>query len=233
MKSLRTTIFKALTIAFITALIFASCKEKDGLTDESSLVVEYDSITDVRDGHVYKTVKIGNQTWLAENLAYLPQVNIPFDTSKTSPRYYVYDFKLKDTTAAKATDNYKKYGVLYNWYAAKTACPAGWHLPSEEEWNTLVEKLGGSYFAGKRMKSTAEWGSTATENTNISGFTALPGGYTNGGYFYYAGTYCGWWCSTVVSATEAKFTAVHNNSASVGTKTEHVGNGYAVRCIKD
>lgn len=83
------------------------------------------------------------------------------------------------------------------------------------------------------MKSATEWSSSTTENTNISGFSALPGGYTNGGYFYHIGTYCTWWCSTVVSATEAKFTAVHNNSASVGIKPEHIGNGYAVRCIKD
>lgn len=233
MKSPFTILFKTLAILFCCVLILSACKEKDGLTDESSLVVEYDSITDVRDGHVYTTVKIGNQTWLAENLAYLPLVNIPFDTSKTSARYYVYDFKLRDTTAAKATDNYKKYGVLYNWHAAKTACPAGWHLPSEEEWNTLVTKLGGSYFAGNRLKSATEWASSTTENTNISGFSALPGGYTTEGYFYYIGTYSAWWCSTGVSVTEAKFTAVYNNSASVVTKSEHVGNGYAVRCIKD
>jgi uncharacterized protein (TIGR02145 family) len=233
MKSFSTTISRALAITFCIISILSSCKEKDTLTDESSLVVEYDSITDTRDSHVYKTVKIGDQTWLAENLAYLPQLNIPFDTSKTSPRYYVYDFKLKDTTAAKETENYKKYGVLYNWPAAIKACPTGWHLPSEKEWNTLIDKLGGSYFAGNRLKSTTEWISSTTENTNISGFSALPSGYANGGYFYYIGTYCAWWCSTEVSVTESKIIAVYNNSSSIGAKTEHIGSGYPIRCIKD
>ena len=86
------------------------------------------------DGKTYKTVKIGNQWWMAENLAYLPSVG-PYDIqSVINPMYYVYDYLGTNVNEAKATENYRTYGVLYNWPAAKSACPIGWHLPSDEEW---------------------------------------------------------------------------------------------------
>jgi uncharacterized protein (TIGR02145 family) len=91
------------------------------------------TVTDVA-GNVYKTVLIGKQWWMAENLAYLPVVNLPTEESVTNPYYYVYDYIGEDVDAAKATDNYKTYGVLYNWTAAMAACPAGWHIPSDAEW---------------------------------------------------------------------------------------------------
>ena len=114
-------------------------------------------MVDARDNHVYKTVKIGEQTWMAENLAYLPVVNKP-ETAITcagEPFYYVWNYDGEDKAAAKNTDEYKMYGVLYNWYAAmnqqnatggdaeaipsgiKGICPDGWHLPSKAEWKKL------------------------------------------------------------------------------------------------
>lgn len=118
------------------------------------------TFTDARDGHVYKFVTIGTQSWMAENLAYLPVINVPANdvpTCDKDPQYFVLSYEGTDLAAAKQTQEYKKYGVLYNWYAAmnqKNAtgasadavpsgvqgiCPAGWHLPSKAEWKVLEE----------------------------------------------------------------------------------------------
>lgn len=117
-------------------------------------------MVDARDGRIYRTVTIGGQTWLAENLAYLPQVNNADESSRNDgsegqPFYYVFGYNGNDVAAAKATDAYKSYGVLYNWFAAmnepnaagadetaspsgvRGVCPEGWHLPSKAEWQEL------------------------------------------------------------------------------------------------
>jgi len=95
---------------------------------------------DNRDGKIYKSVKIGNQTWMAENLAYLPAVYPPEDNSFTDLRYYVYDYQGTDKEQAEQTENYKNWGVLYNAIAATqgNVCPDGWHLPSDDEWWILA-----------------------------------------------------------------------------------------------
>lgn len=118
------------------------------------------TFTDARDGHVYKYVTIGTQSWMAENLAYLPVINVPANdvpTCNKDPQYFVLSYEGSDLAAAKQTQEYKKYGVLYNWYAAMNqknatgasadaipsgvqgVCPAGWHLPSKAEWKILEE----------------------------------------------------------------------------------------------
>lgn len=115
-----------------------------------------DEMVDLRDNHVYRTVKIGEQTWMAENLAYLPFVNKPSATvDAVKPLCFVLNYDGEDVAAAKATEEYKKYGVLYNWYGAMNQedaqggnaeaapsgvqgiCPDGWHLPSKAEWKQL------------------------------------------------------------------------------------------------
>lgn len=111
------------------------------------------AFTDVRDGQVYRTVTIGARCWLAENLRYLPSVS-PISSrsllrlgrstphaSRTEPRYYVHGFRGSRVPGAKATAVFRQYGVLYNWPAAREACPAGWRLPSDEEWTQLAEHL--------------------------------------------------------------------------------------------
>jgi len=104
---------------------------------------------------VYKTVTIGEQVWMAENLAYLPSVVGPATQSGTEPYCYVYEYNGTNVTAAKATENYTTYGVLYNWPAAMAGtvssssnpsgvqgiCPPGWHLPSDDEWTELATFL--------------------------------------------------------------------------------------------
>jgi uncharacterized protein (TIGR02145 family) len=112
-----------------------------------------ETFTDLRDGATYRTVKIGGQRWMAENLKFLPSVS-PIASrsilrlgrcvehvSRTKPYHYVYGFRGTRVHAAKATACHVGYGVLYNWPAALAACPPGWHLPSDEEWTELVEYL--------------------------------------------------------------------------------------------
>ncbi len=126
-----------------------------GITAQSAITISLsDLFTDTRDGKAYKTVKIGDQVWFAENLAYLPEISkVKDDYSKTEPRYYVYDYTGTDIAEAKATANFQKCGVLYNWAAAggyeasnefdenhpdvQGPCPDGWHIPVASEWNEL------------------------------------------------------------------------------------------------
>ena len=120
---------------------------------------EYDAssntLKDSRDGKAYKTVKIGDQVWMAENLDY---------------------------ETGNAVCGEKEYmtlfGCLYSWDEAKTACPGGWHLPSQAEWNTLIEFVGDSATAGKILKATTTWSDKGhyKDGTDDYGFTALPGG---------------------------------------------------------
>lgn len=90
----------------------------------------------------YAFVVIGNQTWMAENLAWLSVVSPSGDGSSTLPYYYVYGYEDSSVDETKSSSNYSTYGVFYNWEAAKTACPIRWHLPSEDEWKILEVYLG-------------------------------------------------------------------------------------------
>ncbi len=118
-----------------------------------------DTLVDQRDGQKYFTVQIGNQCWMAENLAYLPSVSPSSAGSNTTPYYYVYDYQGTDVSTAKATVNYQTYGVLYNWAAAmdgepsnnnvpsgvQGVCPTGWHIPGDEEWKIPEGEVDSQY----------------------------------------------------------------------------------------
>lgn len=160
--------------------------------------VQADSFTDMRDGTTYNWVSIGNQVWMSENLAYLPVVSPSSDGSETSPFYYVYDYEGSSVNEAKATSNYATYGVLYNLEAAKTACPTGWRIPTDDEWKVLEKYLGmseadlnatgyrysGSVGGKLKEPGTLHWLRPNAGATNKIGFNALPGGsrYGSGGF---------------------------------------------------
>jgi uncharacterized protein (TIGR02145 family) len=181
----------------------------------------YGTVTDI-DANVYKTITIGTQTWMAENLRttkYNDDTPIPLVTDKTAwlylttPGYCWYD---NNEANFKTT-----YGALYNGYATNTGklCPNGWHVPSDVEWSTLTSFLGGEDAAGGKLKEIGEthWKSYISPNmgaTNESGFTALSGGYrTDLGFFYHLGSSYGyWWSSTIYS--------------SAGTWTRYMGTFY-------
>ncbi len=196
------------------------------------------SFTDTRDGTVYKTVTIGNQVWMAENLRYLPTVNHVADGSEDAAGsyYYVYGYDGTDVNAAKATSNYATYGVLYNWTAAVNSCPAGWHLPSDAEWTELTDYLGGRSVAGGKLKETGttHWLSPNTGATNETGFTALPGGGRyDDGTFLYIGYYGGWWSATDYDATEEWYRAMNYDDGFVNRDANGKEVGFSVRCVRD
>ncbi|MCK9499886.1 MAG: hypothetical protein GX793_00635 [Bacteroidales bacterium] len=194
-----------------------------------------DSFTDERDGNVYKIVQIGEQTWMAENLKYLPSVDGPTTGSYTNPHYYVYAYDGNDVDKAKSSEAYQTYGVLYNWTAALQACPSGWHLPSNEEWTQLTEFLGGEGVAGGKLKSTDSINQESPNAgaTNESGFNALLGGYRDyNGVFNYIKSYGFWYSASEYSSDYAWYRYLDNNNSNA-FKYYSKENGLSVRCIKD
>ena len=168
--------------------------------------------TDSRDNKVYRKVKIGGQTWMAENLNYAANSSVCYENN---------------------AENCAKYGRLYNWATAKTACPAGWHLPSDAEWTTLTDNVGGKDFAGTKLKSSAGWNENGN-GTNEHLFSALPGGYgRSDGDFSGAGSIGGWWSSTESAASNAWDRGMDYNDESVSRFSS--GESYlgSVRCVQD
>jgi uncharacterized protein (TIGR02145 family) len=222
-------------------------------------IIETGTLTDDRDGNSYRSVEIGNQVWMAENLKYLPSVaQVPDEQSYTDPLHYVHTYYGTDVNAAKATEEYLTYGVLYNWPAlmngeqssnnipsgVQGVCPAGWHVPSQAEWNELIVHLGGTDIAGGKLKETGglHWNSNVGA-TNETGFTALPGGallaYAEDGIIELPtftmlelGTY---WTTT--ERNEKIASAYILNSGDAGLyhldNWNSKGNGFSVRCIQD
>jgi uncharacterized protein (TIGR02145 family) len=206
------------------------------------------TIVDSRDGHVYKYVTIGTQIWMAENLAYLPSASPSSSGSDTSPFYYVYGYEGTSVSEAKGKPNYTTYGVLYNWEAAKTACPSGWHLPSDEEWKILEKNLGmsesdantndlrNSGMVGSKLKEsgTMHWISPNTGATNTSYFTALPGGtQISVGGFYYLGYGAYFWSSSEGGSSNAWYRYLFYAIDGVFRNNSSRRYGFSVRCLKD
>lgn len=194
------------------------------------------TFTDPRDGNVYHTVTIGTQVWMVENLRYLPSVVGAGTGLLTTPYYYVYDYNGTSLNDAKATANYATYGVLYNWEAAKTAAPTGWHLPTDADWTKLTSYLGGEIVAGGKLKETGttHWDSPNNGATNEFGFTAIPGGSRgSSGVFGYIGKYCCWWSATEVDADVAWYRKMDNTHSNVDRFSHDKQVGFSVRCVKD
>ncbi len=216
------------------------------------------TFVDSRDGHVYKMVTLGEQVWMAENLAYLPSVSLPTSGSANSAYYYVYDYNGTSYTEAKTTTNYQTYGVLYNWPAALAACPPGWHLPSDNEWTQLEtylanngykydasiggtdvrEKLAVALVANICWKSSTSEG--AAGNTDYpeyrykSGFSALPGGYrSTDGAFYDIGNDGDWWSSTEYTTSGAWSRCLYYSHSGVYRGSYSKERGFSVRCVRD
>ncbi|HIA36920.1 MAG TPA: hypothetical protein EYN89_09405, partial [Flavobacteriales bacterium] len=159
--------------------------------------IAFGQITDKRDGKTYKTVIIGTQEWMAENLAFKP----------SSGNYWAYDDN---------NSNVAKYGYLYDWETAQNVCPSGWHLPTDEEWTTLTDYLGGEEVAGTKMKSTSGWKDNGI-GTNESGFSGLPGGYRyDDGYYSSIGWSGLWWSPQRIILRQG-----HTTSAATEELAEH------------
>jgi len=192
------------------------------------------TFTDQRDGKTYRTVKIGGQTWMAENLNFATDKSICYHNS--------YDNKERSC---------QKYGRLYNWDDAMKACPAGWRVPSDDDWDSLALAAGGqrvedgygSYYwevAGKKLKSTTGWKDREYDDGNLVsgngtddfGFSALPGG---GGYaeviFYNAGSFGNWWSATEGNASFAWYREMEDSSDDVNRYGGKKAGLFRLRCV--
>jgi uncharacterized protein (TIGR02145 family) len=197
---------------FITLFIFilsTSCEKEEPTPDTDSTT---ESLIDIRDGNEYKTVKIGDQIWMAENLRFDP------DT------FVRYDFPTE-------------HGRNYIWMQACEACPEGWHLPSLDEWNTLFQYLGGDSIAGGKMKlADTTWLSPNTGATNLSEFAAHPEGYYNdNGILKNAGKGAYFWTSNENEEKYGDSWNVHlwYDVEKVEKMSAFKRKGFSVRCIKD
>ena len=232
-----------ITFLYLTLIlgVLFSCSKDDEPVDEN-----IDTVTDI-DGNVYNTVTIGTQTWMVENLRvthYNDGTPIQLITDADEwvelprPAYCWYD---NDSSKYSVP-----YGALYNWYAVNTGklCPSGWHVPSKEEWQTLVDFIGGTSEAGGKLKEIGfdHWETPNEGATNAYGFYALPSGnrsYSNGQYNQLGET-GDWWTST----TRSGMTDIYGDNVSelftvyyelpfVDFQQESKRWGFSVRCIKD
>ena len=174
------------------------------------------TLVDSRDGQTYKTVVIGSQTWMAENL------NFKTDSSFCNNN---------------SADNCEKYGRLYIWGNAKSACPSGWHLPSNEEWDTLFTAVSGQFTAGTKLKFASGWKEYKGKNgngTDAFGFSALPAGHRDDdGAFFDEGYSANFWSSTDVNSGDAYCMRLYYNGDHAYLGYYNKDNGFSVRCLQD
>ncbi|MCX6322234.1 MAG: fibrobacter succinogenes major paralogous domain-containing protein [Bacteroidia bacterium] len=207
------------------------------------------TVTDI-DGNIYNTVTIGTQVWMKENLkttkyndgTAIPNITVNATWANSNTGAYG-DY---NNTPANSTT----YGRLYNWYAVdnnaatkvasnggKNVCPTSWHVPSDAEWTTLTNFLGGETGAGGKLKETGttHWTTPNMGATNSSGFSALPGGsrYHYDGTCQDIGIYGYWWSSTKYLVTFAWYRSMYYNYDNVFRSYYEEQSGYSVRCVRD
>lgn len=242
------------TLSFLLIGIFIiTCTKDEEIKtqpeEEKCLGCETGIITDSRDGKTYKTVKIGDQWWMAENLNIGTQINSDrggyLQTDNNITEKYCYD---------NLESNCDTYGGLYEWpemmqYTSSDTgtigttqgiCPSGWHIPTEAEWKELMEYLrGGGVLAGSKMKETgtAHWNPPNEDATNESGFTALPGGLRHfwAGTFSLMGDVGKFWSSTKLSDSpdDSHELQLENDDCIAILDGSPNFNGLSVRCVKD
>ena len=240
------------------------------LDNPSDSVFNYDIVlpepfefTDSRDGRTYSGLKIGTQTWMIDNLAYLPEVNQSGDKSTRDPRYYVYGFEGNNVSFAKTEENYQTFGVLYNWPAAmdgeqmsntipsgiRGICPEGWHLPSNDEWEILFQYgynlrgYMGRPSISQVLSSDSYWEYSSKKGdtgrnlsvNNQSGFSALPAGSVSFGEgFFGLGQRTSFWTTSSGGLRgTAMGISLYYNSNYIGRNEMDYWAGSSIRCIKN
>jgi uncharacterized protein (TIGR02145 family) len=228
-------------------LLTGSCKKDDNGTNngKSTAVfnsqLSYGTMTD-QDGNTYKTIKIGTQTWMAENLRTTKYRNgdaIPEVTGEAYWKALSTEDAYCNINNTTNRDTIATFGRLYNWYAVsdiRNIAPAGWHVPSVEEWNVLTDYLGGGEVAGGKLKEigTTHWTSPNEGATNETGFTALPGSNrSDDGVFYSIGSWGIFWTSSELHPTEVFCRSIRNERSWVYNHIRSKNEGNSVRCVKD
>lgn len=171
---------------------------------------------------IYKTVKIGKQTWLAENLNY--KLHTEGNNTVELPHAVYYG---NDEAA------YGKYGLLYNWYGAMKAAEEieGWHLPTLDEWNELAKNTGGFEKCADNLKDPKEWDDDALKND--FGFSVFPAGIWYAGHFYNLGSCANFWTATVHSSDYAYYRNFNTGALMCANADDKIKNAYSVRLVKD
>lgn len=231
---------KNLTGLMLLAIIIGviSCKKNEDNNPSTPTPTYPSTVTDI-DGNVYHTVKIGNQVWLKENLKVTKYRN-------GDPIEYVADDAIWATKTSGTYCNYENensngntYGRLYNWYAInddRKIAPAGWHVPTEEEWKIMIDYLGGETQAGGKLKENTYnyWATPNYMATNTSGFTALPGGGRNqDGIFNSKGLNGIFWTSSEYDNTFAWLRIISYDKADINKNEYYKKWGASLRLIKD
>ena len=212
--------------------------------------IDYGTMTDERDGKTYKTVKIGDQVWMAENLNFDPgqggSGEDKYDWSwcynddpkncEVAGRLYTWAAAIDSVKLANDADNpqdcgYGKSCTLPD--KVQGICPEGWHLPNNAEWNSLFTAVGGKSVAGKNLRSTSSWNSSGNGADAFS-FSALPAGhmYDNGTYSG-EGNYAYFWSSTEVNSDVAYYMFLYYDYDDAYLSRKNKGYGYSVRCVKN
>lgn len=225
---------------YYTLRAYAINRAGTGYGEEKSFVtlkITIGSVNDV-DGNTYKTVRIGSQTWMAENLRTtkyndntpIPKiVNNATWSTLNSPAYCWYN---NDSAKYRSP-----YGALYNWYTITTRkiCPSGWRVPSDAEWTILSDYLGGEILAGDKLKETGDshWVVTSGAITNETGFTAVPGGARIEGIFGYLGKACAFWSSTEYDTKNAWCRELDDDKVELLRGSLVKTQGFSIRCMQD
>ena len=217
--------------------------------------IDYGSMTDSRDGQIYKTVKIGNQVWMAENLNYADSVKTPSLMGKNwcyankaencavAGRLYTWAAAIDSVKLATDADNPQDcgYGKTCMLPAkVQGICPDGWHLPTKTEWETLFIEAGGESTAEKNLKSQNGW--NISNGTDAFGFSAIPAGFgrtwfPEGFYFFYKGDYAFFWSATesieYIGNIQAYSMELDYDYELENLDESYKAFAYSVRCLKD
>lgn len=228
---------KLLPLITVLIIIFSCNNDKDFIFIMNPWI-EYGSMTD-QDRNTYKTIPIGTQTWMAENLKTTKLndgTSIPIVPDATSW------YKLATPACCWQNNNPARkvtYGVLYNWFTVNTGklCPTGWHVPSDAEWTSLTNYLGGENIAGGKLKESGfkHWNSPNTGATNETSFSAFPGGERHSGpdAVFDNLLEMGCWWTTTFGEDWAISRLMHANNTSVQKLFYSKKCGLSVRCVCD
>jgi uncharacterized protein (TIGR02145 family) len=236
---------RILIICFLIAILVISCKKEDEKNGQTSAVFNsnllYGTMTD-QEGNIYKTIQIGDQTWMAENLRttkYTDGSVIPNISEGFSWMYQNVSMgKCCTNQNSSNNDTITTYGRLYNWYALNTGklCPKGWHIPTDTEWTTLINILGGDSISGGKLKEKGftHWVNPNLGADNESGFTALPAGNRDwsGGFDKY-GKFASWWSLTEHDLFASYYRTLRYDSSKVYRAFDSKSCGFSVRFVKD
>ncbi len=201
----------------------SSSSSQIGCKTETEDNCEYGELVDDRDDKKYKTVKIGNQWWIAQNLDY---------TDGSEPDAYSGPIW---TSINKAVDSVR-IGRLYVWETAIKVCPDGWHLPNNDEWSVLLNLVGGEDVAGKILKAQTGWTpETGANGIDAVGFSALPAGYKQPNVVTFATTMSGFWSATEDEQDKAYSVGLFaiGDAMHISNSGSNKTSGYSVRCVKN